>query len=114
MLAKGCYSAKIKSVKTFLKVFPRKFIPTKNTRLVYGIYSAEVPLTNSPSVLRRLILFLPCVVSGPQGSDLGLQLSQRLLYPRTRGDYHLRVCVGVCVCECVCGCVWVCMRESTI
>ncbi len=32
MLPKGCYSAKIKSAKTFLKVFPRKFIPMKIIR----------------------------------------------------------------------------------
>ncbi len=33
MLAKGCYSAK-----TFLKVFPRKFIPTKITRYKLSAY----------------------------------------------------------------------------
>ncbi len=32
MLEKGCYSAKTKSAKIFLKVFPRKFTPTKITR----------------------------------------------------------------------------------
>ncbi len=36
---KGCYSAKIKSAKTFLMVFPRKFIPSKYTS--YTVHEGE-------------------------------------------------------------------------
>ena len=75
----------------------------KLTRFTVGTAS-NTPLTYSSSILGRLVLSLPCSVSGPQSSDLGLQLSQSLLYLSTRGNHHL-ACVRVCVCVCVCVCV---------
>ncbi len=80
----------------------------KLTRFTVGTAS-NTPLTYSSSILGRLVLSLPCIVSGPQSSDLGLQLSQSLLYLSTRGNHHL-VCARVCVCVCVCACVCVCVR----
>ncbi len=41
--AKRRYSTKIKSVKTFLKAFPRKFIPSKYTRYTVHTYGTHVP-----------------------------------------------------------------------
>ncbi len=55
MLAKGCYFGKIKSAKTFLTVFLRKFIPTKYTRHVAkhnGVVVKCVSLNSQQELLR--------------------------------------------------------------
>ena len=40
--AKRHYSTKRKSAKTFLKAFPRKFIPSKYTRYIYSITAQNI------------------------------------------------------------------------
>ena len=55
--AKGCYSAKIQSAKTFLIVFPRKFIPSK----IYLLYN-NILHVETIRMIRSLPWLLSCCV----------------------------------------------------
>ncbi len=49
MLQKGCYSAKIKSTKTILTVFPQKFTPSKYIH--YTVYYSSYQYNKTDTMI---------------------------------------------------------------
>ncbi len=60
--AKGCYFTKIKSTKTFLKAFPRKFIYPRNIPAIHDNLCIGVQCLNNRSKSSKLCSYIACML----------------------------------------------------